>query len=623
MSASATALFTGSLIAITVLVSPLRAKEYSSAELRTKESYRYGRFEVRMKSAQREGMLSSFFTYNDLNPTWNEIDIEILGRYPDDIQFTTITPGQVVHPSHYQLPFNPHLGYHTYGFEWTPEYVAWIVDGQEVYRQQGLHIATLNQPQKIMMNVWNPDPSDWTGKWNEYVLPGFADYDWVSYASYTPSSGTIGTGNNFSPQWKDNFDSLDTSRWDRATHTWAGNQASMTPANNVFHDGHMTLCLTTSTLTGYFDNVAPTPTWGRWEDGKVTASFSEEIDSLAAVRPGGFLISSATISSPELLPDLKSVRFSASGVDTSTTNALIVLGMKDRFQPPNLMAGKSIQLIVQHRLPFPVKINCGGPATGDFLADTLWDATTEYGRMDGRPTAFSPSLTINGTGVPEIYRTQLTGAVRYRVRVPSGRYNVTLMFAENAVALPGVRTFRAYVQGKRIPGDLDIFSQAGSNRAFLLQADTVHVTEGFVEIHLMALTGETMLSGLVIEPSSPTAVRESDSQIPRRFDLRQNFPNPFNPSTTITYVLPKTSYVSLTVYDMLGREVSVLVNEMRDAGIHEVKFSAYGGYPPASIGSTRRAGASGRDGSGLASGVYFYRIQAEEFVMTKRLMFLK
>jgi hypothetical protein len=69
----------------------------------------------------------------------------------------------------------------------------------------------------------------------------------------------------------------------------------------------------------------------------------------------------------------------------------------------------------------------------------------------------------------------------------------------------------------------------------------------------------------------------------------------------IKYELPKTSHVTLSVYDILGREVSVLVNDRREAGVHEVKF----------------------DGSNLASGVYFYRIQAGDFVQAKRLTILK
>ena len=67
----------------------------------------------------------------------------------------------------------------------------------------------------------------------------------------------------------------------------------------------------------------------------------------------------------------------------------------------------------------------------------------------------------------------------------------------------------------------------------------------------------------------------------------QNYPNPCNPGTTIQFTLAKICNVDLKVYDMLGREVAVLVNEKKDAGVHEVTF----------------------DGSGLSSGVYFYRLQ--------------
>jgi hypothetical protein len=83
--------------------------------------------------------------------------------------------------------------------------------------------------------------------------------------------------------------------------------------------------------------------------------------------------------------------------------------------------------------------------------------------------------------------------------------------------------------------------------------------------------------------------------------LYQNYPNPFNPSTTIKYELPKSSDVRLSVYDILGREVSVLVNERREAGVHEVKF----------------------EGSNLASGVYFYRLQAGTYMETRKLLLVR
>ena len=103
------------------------------------------------------------------------------------------------------------------------------------------------------------------------------------------------------------------------------------------------------------------------------------------------------------------------------------------------------------------------------------------------------------------------------------------------------------------------------------------------------------------ESPLPTDVPFLDVSHPIRFVLYQNYPNPFNPSTTIKFELPKASMVRLTVYDMLGREGAVMVNERRDAGVHEVNF----------------------DGAGLSSGVYLYRLQAGEFVQTLKLVLLQ
>ncbi len=89
--------------------------------------------------------------------------------------------------------------------------------------------------------------------------------------------------------------------------------------------------------------------------------------------------------------------------------------------------------------------------------------------------------------------------------------------------------------------------------------------------------------------------------IPTGFKLRQNYPNPFNPVTKIEYDVPKKSLVSLTVYDALGREVAVLVNEYKQAGSYAVDFN----------------------GSGLTSGVYFCRLRADGFSDVKRMLLIK
>ena len=92
-----------------------------------------------------------------------------------------------------------------------------------------------------------------------------------------------------------------------------------------------------------------------------------------------------------------------------------------------------------------------------------------------------------------------------------------------------------------------------------------------------------------------------ETLIPTEFKLEQNYPNPFNPATTIKFTIPTTELVSLKVYDLLGREVAMLVNEEKTPGNYEVKF----------------------DGSNLASGMYIYRLQAGDFVQTKKMILMK
>jgi hypothetical protein len=133
-------------------------------------------------------------------------------------------------------------------------------------------------------------------------------------------------------------------------------------------------------------------------------------------------------------------------------------------------------------------------------------------------------------------------------------------------------------------------------------------------------TGSTASDGLTVAPSAIVAARASattdeeqpekpvatesiseGSALPTEFSLFQNYPNPFNPTTTIRYALPKGAKVVLVVYDVLGRKTMELVNETKAAGFYEVSLNA----------------------SRLASGTYLYRLQAGEYVETKKLVVVK
>jgi hypothetical protein len=94
---------------------------------------------------------------------------------------------------------------------------------------------------------------------------------------------------------------------------------------------------------------------------------------------------------------------------------------------------------------------------------------------------------------------------------------------------------------------------------------------------------------------------DDEATIPKEFVLEQNYPNPFNPSTTIRYELPRASHVTLRVFNALGQEVSTLMDEVQEPGYKSVQWNA----------------------SGVASGVYFYRLTAESFVQTCKLLLLR
>ena len=112
---------------------------------------------------------------------------------------------------------------------------------------------------------------------------------------------------------------------------------------------------------------------------------------------------------------------------------------------------------------------------------------------------------------------------------------------------------------------------------------------------------ENYLNGLVgNDPSTTTAVA-SDRSVPSRFAVGQNFPNPFNPTTAISYRLSAISFVTLKVYDLLGREVATLVNDRLEAGSYQTTF----------------------DASHLSSGVYLYQLRAGESVQTRKMMLMK
>jgi hypothetical protein len=121
-----------------------------------------------------------------------------------------------------------------------------------------------------------------------------------------------------------------------------------------------------------------------------------------------------------------------------------------------------------------------------------------------------------------------------------------------------------------------------------LRAESVSNPSDFIEIDLSANTSQTI------------GITQINS-IVKEFTLSQNYPNPFNPTTNINFSIPKSEYVSLRVYDMLGREVKSLVSQNLTQGEYQVNF----------------------DASGLASGMYYYSLRAGENVSVKKMVLVK
>jgi spore germination protein YaaH len=112
----------------------------------------------------------------------------------------------------------------------------------------------------------------------------------------------------------------------------------------------------------------------------------------------------------------------------------------------------------------------------------------------------------------------------------------------------------------------------------------------------------TLMSGIVtFLESTTTAVQQDNMAAPKEFTLQQNYPNPFNPTTHLRFTIADFRFVTLKIYDVLGREAATLVNERKSPGTYEVSF----------------------DGSRFASGVYFYTLRAGNFVETKKMLMIK
>lgn len=229
------------------------------------------------------------------------------------------------------------------------------------------------------------------------------------------------------------------------------------------------------------------------------------------------------------------------------------------------------------------------------------------GVIDGLAAQDSPfeitlQGSVNGSNVTVMASVKQTG------NVSSGNLVVHFIAVENVnySGRNGI-TFHKNVMRKMFP--------SASGRSFSISLNqTVQLDEvttinpiwnldqlGYLVFVQDAQTKSVYQSEYVTYNTLLTTSIDNDGEIPTEFSLAQNFPNPFNPNTKISWQSPIAGHQTLKVYNLLGKEVATLVNEFREAGKFEITF----------------------DSGNLASGVYFYKLQSGSFVETKKMILLK
>jgi hypothetical protein len=287
-------------------------------------------------------------------------------------------------------------------------------------------------------------------------------------------------------------------------------------------------------------------------------------------------------------------------MDLHTPFILFVQNVKDLATPANAMPSLKYLRVVMP-LAFPVTIDVGGDGAAAFLADSVWSATKQYGSVGGTRVAIPAGTPIGNASVAQMTRSTLRGLAGYKVRVPNGTYTVTQYFTEDRYTETGKRVFKGYIEGKPAFSDLDLVKASGGRyNEYSVVTTGVVVGDNMLDLSFTASVDSTTLSGLKIEREGGTLgvneVRRASEEM--SFAI---YPNPMNTSARFVVTQSVTGPATLSVYDQLGREVSMLPLGTLDAGRHEFTWS----------------------GERLASGIYYCRFTTPSGTLTRRALLMK
>jgi hypothetical protein len=379
--------------------------------------------------------------------------------------------------------------------------VAWFINGVEVHRQTGPHIAEMDKECKLMMNVWQPSDHSWAGPFDKGRLPIYVYYDWVSYAAHTPGAGNTGSNNDFTHTWRDELDAHDSRRWSMATHTWDENNVDFNPANVVFRDGKMILCMTESSedKLGFQDNKAPEILHAEYLGNQLLLHMSEPLLSASfnkipqkqkffkiknrQYHPENFILAL------ELQRNRKKLDLNLSGLSDLQGNQI---SEKIRLQ--------NIPSVPEQ---FPLMINVGGPDLESWQASSN-DFKNAHYSPSGDP--FTSDITIKNVpaNIPaEIFQSGINDILRYSAKVPNGKYQVTLLFSEHLYDSPAQRIFDIYIEKEAVHKKLDLSEAAGFNVAYTIESQPITVNDFQLDIYFYEYNWSgALLNGLIIEKIS-------------------------------------------------------------------------------------------------------------------------
>ena len=207
------------------------------------------------------GVITPFFLINDgteLGRSWQEMDFEVFGRASgDQYQTQVMTPGspRTQHIVDERSRWSLTQAYHTYRMEWTPEKLAFYLDGKLVREERNrqtyekLLDPTKADPMRVRISVWAAD-NNWSGRFDVAAIPAHVFVRYIRLEHYTPHGGS--NGSDFSLAWQDDFKWLDRGRWnikDAPADITAVNDFNS--GNATVKDGYLVLSLTRNGESGF------------------------------------------------------------------------------------------------------------------------------------------------------------------------------------------------------------------------------------------------------------------------------------------------------------------------------------------------------------------------------------